>query len=325
MRFCTYCGNKLPDDAAFCPDCGAPVEKDAVKSPAATEIPQSEPIYEEPKYEAHAPEQPQTKSVIKEKRKNSPLSIIAFVLSFFGWLGLPAAALGVLDLVKGNKEKKHGFSIAAVIIGVIMTVAMISNGLSSCSCNSKPTSYSNSSIVSKEDRDDAWEKAQREVQETIDTANQEDDEALTTEEAELDVSAVVQATAAIPTAEATQVPTSEPTPTPTSEPTPTPTSEPTEQPKTLTQNTIRPEVKAAIDSYEEFYDQYCEFMRKYDASNISMLVEYGKLISQEYEMDKKWDAIKEMDLTEAENKYLFEVETSVTKKLLDLSVELNNK
>ena len=34
---------------------------------------------------------------------------------------------------------------------------------------------------------------------------------------------------------------------------------------------MRPDFKAAMDSYETFFEYYCEFMENYDTSNLSML------------------------------------------------------
>lgn len=56
--FCNQCGQKLPDDARFCPDCGAPVEPDpAPKAPEPPEEAAAGPALKEA--EAPAAEHPE--------------------------------------------------------------------------------------------------------------------------------------------------------------------------------------------------------------------------------------------------------------------------
>ena len=45
---------------------------------------------------------------------------------------------------------------------------------------------------------------------------------------------------------------------------------------------IRPEFKAAMDSYEEFYDSYCEFLRKYkeNPTDYTLLAEYADMLTK---------------------------------------------
>ncbi len=62
-----------------------------------------------------------------DKRRQSALAIISFVLSFLAYAAFAAVPLAVLDLVlsKKDKEHKHGLAIAALIIGSIMSIIMI--------------------------------------------------------------------------------------------------------------------------------------------------------------------------------------------------------
>ena len=84
---------------------------------------------------------------------------------------------------------------------------------------------------------------------------------------------------------------------------------------------IRPEVKAAIDSYEAFYDEYCDFMLVYKekGSPISMLEEYLDLIEQATVVNYNFQKINEQTLNEDEAFYCAEVSLRVSKKLLDLA------
>ncbi|MBQ6678003.1 MAG: hypothetical protein IJM71_08145 [Clostridia bacterium] len=84
-------------------------------------------------------------------------------------------------------------------------------------------------------------------------------------------------------------------------------------------NTIRPEIKEAIDSYEAFVDEYCEFMERYDSSDTSLLSEYLELINKESEMLKKFEEIDQNGMTNAEALYYNEVSLRCSQKLLAAS------
>ena len=84
---------------------------------------------------------------------------------------------------------------------------------------------------------------------------------------------------------------------------------------------ICPEFKEAMDSYEAFYDEYCEIIKKYteNPSDIELLADYTDMLSKAAEMTEKFDAWENSDLNSAELKYYLDVNNRVTKKLLDAS------
>lgn len=84
-------------------------------------------------------------------------------------------------------------------------------------------------------------------------------------------------------------------------------------------NIIRPEVKAAIDSYEAFIDEYCEFMRKYKDSDdqLALVSDYMDYLKKLSEMGEKFDKMDSSDWTAAETAYYTEVMLRCQKKLLD--------
>lgn len=70
-------------------------------------------------------------------------------------------------------------------------------------------------------------------------------------------------------------------PEPVTEPEPEPTTEPEPTPE-VSNDTIRPEIKEAIDAYEAFIDEYIAFMNKYSESDnsMSMLSDYMTFASK---------------------------------------------
>lgn len=86
-------------------------------------------------------------------------------------------------------------------------------------------------------------------------------------------------------------------------------------------NGMRPEFKEAMDSYEAFYDEYCAFMKKYNANptDTSLLKEYSDMMSKMLEMDEKFNEWEGNDLNTEELKYYAEVSNRITQKLLSVA------
>ncbi len=82
---------------------------------------------------------------------------------------------------------------------------------------------------------------------------------------------------------------------------------------------MRPEFKEALDSYEEFFDEYCDFMNKFSESpgDLTLLGEYADYISKYSEMTEKMNELDNGDMNDAELKYYLEVTERINKKLLD--------
>lgn len=117
-----------------------------------------------------------------------------------------------------------------------------------------------------------------------------------------------------------------PTATPTRPPTATPKVKPTKEPAASpAENTVRPEVREFLDSYEACMDEYVEFMKKYmnadAASVVSMMGDYYKILARYTEYAEKLDALDESELTNAELAYYLEVTNRVSQKLLTVGMD----
>lgn len=102
------------------------------------------------------------------------------------------------------------------------------------------------------------------------------------------------------------------------EPEPEPESEQEQEEESVSENAIRPEVKEAIDAYETFVDEYCEFMKKYsesDGTDLSILTDYFTFMSKLENYSDKMDAMED-DLTDAEYWYYIEVLNRCNEKML---------
>lgn len=72
---------------------------------------------------------------------------------------------------------------------------------------------------------------------------------------------------------------------------------------------MRPEFKEAMDSYEAFYEDYYDMMKKYNSNptDLSILAEYNELMEKAIEVDEKFAEWNEGEMNDAELKYYLEV------------------
>lgn len=84
---------------------------------------------------------------------------------------------------------------------------------------------------------------------------------------------------------------------------------------------IDPNFKAAMDSYEEFMDDYVAFMKKYNANpnDLTLLTDYFDYLDEYADMVKEFDKWEDEDLNNEEMDYYLEVQTRVTQKLLEVN------
>lgn len=83
---------------------------------------------------------------------------------------------------------------------------------------------------------------------------------------------------------------------------------------------MRPEFKNAMDSYETFMNEYCEFMDKYEQSNgtdVGLLADYADYVSKYGEFVEDFEAWDDGEMNDVELAYYIEVQTRVNEKLLE--------
>lgn len=124
---CQKCGTET--DSKFCPECGAPITQ------------QQESTYSGPIYGSS--------NSSYQKKKHSGLGIASFVLSFLGPLAFVGIILAIIDLLKDKaKTYKHGLTIAAIVIGVIML------GIVGISSNDSNSTTEKTSVVEEKTEND---------------------------------------------------------------------------------------------------------------------------------------------------------------------------
>lgn len=80
---------------------------------------------------------------------------------------------------------------------------------------------------------------------------------------------------------------------------------------------MRPAFKEAMDAYEAFYNEYCDFLSKYaqNPTDFSLLGQYAGMLSKAGEMDEAFKEWKEDDMNSEELQYYLEVSSRVLQKL----------
>ncbi len=90
---------------------------------------------------------------------------------------------------------------------------------------------------------------------------------------------------------------------------------------------VDPDLKAYLDSYETFVDEYVDFMESYlnDPTNIiSMLDEYTDIMNRLEEFEKQNDAYESSDMSAEDLEYFIDVTARCTKKMLSIYSSLSN-
>lgn len=84
---------------------------------------------------------------------------------------------------------------------------------------------------------------------------------------------------------------------------------------------ISPEFKEAMDSFEDFFNKYCEFMEKYKNSNdqANLISDYTDYMKEYGEVMEKLNAINSETLTSSELAYYTEVNMRITQKLAEVA------
>ena len=84
---------------------------------------------------------------------------------------------------------------------------------------------------------------------------------------------------------------------------------------------MRPDFKAAMDSYEAFMNEYVDFMKKYNnnPSDAELLSDYADYVSKYTDFVEDFDKWEDEEMNNTEAAYYIDVQARVSKKLLEIS------
>ncbi len=86
---------------------------------------------------------------------------------------------------------------------------------------------------------------------------------------------------------------------------------------------VTPEFKVTMDSYETFYNNYFDFMTKYnseEANVLDMLDDYTKMLADLEKWTSQINAINTNELSTADSAYFLLVTSRIEKKLIDMAL-----
>ena len=85
---------------------------------------------------------------------------------------------------------------------------------------------------------------------------------------------------------------------------------------------MRPEFKNAMDSYEEFMNECCDFMEKYaksDGTDVGLLADYADYMSKYADVVESFEAWDDEEMNAVETAYYLDVQTRISKRLLEVA------
>ena len=101
---------------------------------------------------------------------------------------------------------------------------------------------------------------------------------------------------------------------------------PTEAPKQESEvknnsNQVSADFKATMDSYEAFFDEYVDFMKKYSESDdvTTLFADYTEYMTKYADYIQKLESVDEDSLSDADLAYYLEVQNRINKKLLEVA------
>lgn len=84
---------------------------------------------------------------------------------------------------------------------------------------------------------------------------------------------------------------------------------------------IRPEFKEALDSYEQFFNEYADLMEAYknNPTDLQLLTKYADFMSKYSDYMQKLDELKTEDMSTEESAYFIDVTARIEKRLLEVT------
>lgn len=96
-------------------------------------------------------------------------------------------------------------------------------------------------------------------------------------------------------------------------------AEPSTVKAAVTDAVVSKDFKAAMDAYEAFFDEYCNFMKRYaeNPTDMNLLLQYTNYLAKYTEYMEAFDKMGNEPMNDAEMAYYLEVTLRIEKKLLD--------
>ena len=322
MAFCTNCGSEIPEGTRFCANCGAPIgnAQNDVSNTGGNNVPETatasssydvnnQSMYEQNVYQQQTNMRRQseadTVSGLDKYGKFIGIGLLILAVVDFATdppiltIMLSAAIIGGAVFCLAKKYKLKGFPIAAIVLAAFCLLAGV-NQANRYGMFKIPGNDKIAEDLTEERATTATEQVASEPPSVNDgtktelfnqksdnePAGNQDDAVAATDSDMIDESKDEDIT------------------------------------ETNDQTSgVDPDLKAFLDSYEEFVDEYVVFMKKYmaDPTNaVSMLSEYSEIMGKYSDFAEKVDQYDSKEMSTEDAKYYLEVTTRCSQKMLDI-------
>ena len=289
MAFCKNCGKELKEGTKFCENCGATVEGNG-----------------------NAAKQAGGKNFLSVVDQfGQYIGIVLFILSIITFmLGtafvkilLSALIIAGTIFCFARKYKLKVFNILALIAAAICLIVGVGTA-NSDGLFGRKRNYTAEIEKEAEEESERLQKELAQAEKELEEMRKDEEESAS--------------------AEAAPEPAEEPATEPAAEPEDTATdadqaAEPDDAEDSAKSNGVDPDLKAFLDGYEEFIDEYVDFMKKYksDPGNaISMIGEYSEIMLKYTDFMEKVDKYDPDQMSTEDAKYYLEVTSRCAQKAL---------
>ncbi len=320
MAFCGNCGKEISDGVRFCSNCGASIGNEApdnlagstsvdntsVNAPDNTYVSRADMNpYMDPTRAYVIPPQTEPESTGIDKFGKFfwiPLVILTIV-DFVSdppivTILLSAVIIGGAIYALARKCKFKGFAIVCIVLAAICMIA----GVSQAKKYGLFTISGKSDYTSTADKDEEVSDAASEKDSTVQTSDSKPGSA-TTDSKFNDKNDKSDSTTTSDDNKASE-----------------PAESKDDSSASVATGGVDPDLKAFLNSYEEFVDEYVDFMKKYMANptDLSLMGEYADMLSKLSDFDTKLDNYDSNNMSTEDAAYYLEVTTRCTQKMLEI-------
>lgn len=223
--------------------------------------------------------------VVPAKKKQSGMSVAAMILGILTCTAVIGFIIGLIDLIKNKDDgNTHGGSIFAVVWGGIILLAGVSNFVRTGFDWSKDTTPG-TAYESSQDTSDYSSDGYDQSQASDDSSQRSVDSDTYSDSQSSDTDSQDQSSS--------------------------------------DSGVVDPQLKAALDSYEEFMDEYIKFLKTYTQTSdpMAMLSEYTQYMTKYSELMQKISELDKMrdQMSAADLAYYIDWNARMQKKILEIS------
>lgn len=311
MGYCNNCGKEIPEGVKFCSYCGAPVVNRANDSGLRPDITTNNSQQRQYYYEESG-----TGAWDVIDRFGKYYGIVLLILSIIFmfsdppflrlFLAIIIIAAAIFCLIR--KYRLKGFTIAALILAFISFLIGISDAKDHGLLGNKDKYEDIPAIEDHSDYSYNEDETEEEASKPVPDTGKDEEDIVIEVEPEESSSEMYSEENKDSVSDKSEEETEKP-------------EEEEKEEDLKDSNTVDPDLKAFLDSYEAFIDEYVAFLKEYNsdtANAASMIGDYAKMMQRHADFAEKLDKYDSDTMSTADAKYYIEVTSRCTQKLLEV-------